>query len=479
MKEDENLDEIIRRKTDSRTFGFSENSWIAVQAKIAAQQRSRRRRRFWFGGLSLLLLPGAWLLWMNSLSPENKPALTERGTVQSPAGSGQEPEGQPGTTNTQAAAAGEPSSPAPGKEKNHPAGENTNAVREAATARSGDPTAAKTAAGTGPGVPARPRTEKNSAPVRERPGSKPGPGQNDSPGTGAAANPAMTAGSATEKIPGTSAPEPEQAASGENSGNSIATETAGATAVRDSSASTPQPLASANAPKTDSSSRTTQENSPDDLSVPAAAGNAPGSCFFVQAGLQYMPGFTSSSSVGRSINPVASAGLSLGLGERIRLESGLQYSFLGKASDSSRVYSNTSYSFGVDISKTEIGLRRLHYLSAPFSLRFQLNPDHAFLGTFTPSYMFTTESKVRTYDQTGSTITNEKIKTAFGYNYGINRFDVLVGAGYSRRFGSRFEGIISFHQGLLDIKNPEGSPVTLLTAKETNKHLQLVLRYNF
>lgn len=204
--------------------------------------------------------------------------------------------------------------------------------------------------------------------------------------------------------------------------------------------------------------------------------NSSNGYWFARGGVGYMPGFESSGSSGRSLNPCLAGGYSLGFGGRYRIEAGLQYTTIGHAADSSRIYSSINYSFGSDLSRTEIGLNRLHYAALPIHLRIGLNTNNAFLIGAEPHYLFAAESKVRTYTQHGNTIQDDKTKTVFGYQQGLRTFDMLLSAGYVRTINDHWEAMLLFNYGLLDVKNNE---YFTFDKFERHKNLQVMLHYTF
>ena len=209
---------------------------------------------------------------------------------------------------------------------------------------------------------------------------------------------------------------------------------------------------------------------------PANVPNSGVNFWFAEAGLGFVPRFSPADYTGRSFNPVVGAGYHLHLFKKFALHAGLQYTWINNASDSSKVYTSSNYSFGVENQHIEIGLRRLHYAAVPLMLWWHPNAKNAFFAGATINYMFTTESVQRSYIADGPTVRDENIKSTFGYDQGINRFDVLASAGYGRNFGSHWNANVSAYYGFMDIKQNTWYGVNQF---ERNSGFRLMLQYQF
>jgi|GEM_PF-7093844 len=532
MKEQEQFDELIRSKLESRRFTPGENSWEDAQRLIDAQQGRRSRRRLLFAAALALLITGSAAVWL--ASGKNGPGET----AQQHSGAGQ---------NANAGAGNENASPGDA----NVSGNENNSANENANASSGNESAAgKTGAGSANANPnaggdvktagvngsnkAGTNAGTNNAGSNAQqndPGAAAGkqPGNNRSTsGKNTQANAAQnknagtaprgsngknkqsssgTSGTAGQRgndwaTGGSSGGDPKRAedragiAAGthdvweENAGASGTMKNTpndkGAGSSGASSDSVSQPVAAAAAsgdpsqdPKaalaatSDSTSASTAPLS----TTPSAQNPLPSKGYwFARGGVAYMPGFTSDNGSGRSLNPVIGGGYSYGFGSRCRVEASLQYTSIGNASDSSRIYTAYTYSFGSDLARTEIGLKRLHYVALPLHFRVSVNAKNAFLAGITPHYLVSTESKERTYTQRGTTILDDKTKTVFGYAQGIRSFDALLSAGYARSLGERWDLVLLFNYGLGDVKFDDRFA---LLKKERHKNLQLQLHYSF
>ena len=195
--------------------------------------------------------------------------------------------------------------------------------------------------------------------------------------------------------------------------------------------------------------------------------------WFAEAGFTFLPGY---SGMDRSLNPVAGGGIMIPLGEHFGISAGLDYTFLNHASDSSIIYDSTLYSFGVENHRTEIGLRRLHYIGMPVNFYWRMNDHHAFFAGGSFQYLLATESRVRSYTESYSTIRDEKISSVFGYDAGIRNFDLLLDAGYMHTFGPHWSLQASYYYGLMDIKDDARYGVRKF---ERNSGLRFTLLYSF
>ncbi len=195
--------------------------------------------------------------------------------------------------------------------------------------------------------------------------------------------------------------------------------------------------------------------------------------FFAEAGMTFIPGFAPGFHSGRSLNPAIGGGWCFHVGMKYSMEVGLHYTFIGHASDSSITYTTTTYAFGSQNQYTDVSLKRLHYASLPVSFTWHLNGKHAITAGVTANYLFATETRWRTYSQSDNNIHSI---SKFGYGQGINRFDVLLSAGYTRTFGMHWSMRLSAYYGLMDIKNNNWYGVNKF---ERNKGLQFTIQYAF
>jgi hypothetical protein len=195
--------------------------------------------------------------------------------------------------------------------------------------------------------------------------------------------------------------------------------------------------------------------------------------FFAEAGMTFIPGFSSGFKSGRSFNPVVGGGYAFRVGMKFTMEAALHYTFVGHASDSSITYTNTTYSFGAQHEYTEASLKRLHYASLPISLTWHVNGKQAITGGVAFNYLFTTETRLHTYSETNSNI---KTYSKFGYIGGVNRFDILAMAGYTQTFGPLWSLRLSAYYGFMDVKNNNWYGIN---KGEHNKGLQFTVQYAF
>jgi hypothetical protein len=195
--------------------------------------------------------------------------------------------------------------------------------------------------------------------------------------------------------------------------------------------------------------------------------------FFIEAGATFIPGFSPGFRSGRSINPVLGAGYCFRIGMKTSLQAALHYTFIGNVSDSTLIYTNTTFGFSSQTEYTEVNLKRLHYASVPLTFIYHLNSKNAFNAGMNINYLFTTEIHLHTYSDANSDISSV---SKFGYLQGINRFDFQFAGGYARTFGPHWSAEISLYAGLMDIKKNSFYGVNKF---ERNKGLQFTIQYAF
>lgn len=495
MKHENDFDKAVKAKLESRTYFANEQSWAAAEKLIQQQEAGTRSglRGYFYGLLAgvLVLAVTGWLLLdsgtgavkNNTLAQQKKNTAGNRTVADSENNSGEKTQRAPQENVT---TTGTPSAAAP----NAPA----------ATAA---PNTAVTALSVATGyVPGQTNTKNSAAPAKQN-GNR--TAKNTTPAAGkkqAAGNENNDAGSTPEYVAASAA----QPGSGEqaellpsdphkikdtppaqpesSSGNPQQTATESIAAAGNENDSSPETntIRSATVPlilavtneetnDQESVSETVKTSSSSTTTVVPSNGS-----WFARGGIAYMPGFESGSTVGRSINPALGMGYSFGFSGRFRFEAGLQYTTIGHASDSSRIYTSMNYGFGLEQERTEIGLQRLHYVAMPIHLRVGLDAKNALLAGVTPHYLFTTESRVRTYNLAHNSITNDKTTRVFGYGQGLRTTDFLLSAGYARTIGNHFEIVGLFHFGLTDIKD---NAYFRFDKMERHKNLQLLLHYTF
>lgn len=499
MKDEKDFDNAVKAKLESRVYVPDENSWAAAEKLILEQEaagRSGSGKYFLglFAAIGVLAVTGWFLLYspQNNSSTGNKTAAV--------AASRNETQNNTGNNTASAGTAANSSNASSAESGNdtRPNGQINAPQNMNSTPGQGLPatTAAKNSSET-QNAPAKPHNKTTTANSGNKNGGTPADttpkkrnNKKTAPGkTAGAAASANTTALAEAQTPSETSAENEIRTSGSLSsrttmqpgagnGNSSSDALASSTAIKDSSIETiaAKPFIAVTTQETNDqeslsgSVKTNGSNTSTSTVVPSNGQ------WFVQGGIAFMPGFESSTTVGRSINPVLGGGYSYSFGKQFRIEGGLQYTTIGKAADSSRIYTSQNFSFGLEQERTEIGLQRLHYVAMPIQLRIALGEKNALLAGVTPHYLFTAESRVRTYTLSHNSITNDKTTRQFGYSQGLRTTDLLLGAGYARRISDRLDVSAQFNFGLFDIKD---NAYFGFEKTERHKNLQLLLRYKF
>lgn len=511
MKNEKDFDNAVKAKLESRVYTPDENSWAAAE-KLITEQEAARRSGFgkYFIGLfaacGVLAVTGWFLLYSpeGSGSSTNKTAAVATGqqaaaqnktnsadsftntTAASPAAAGNStrPNGQFNAPQNMNSTSGSVSPTGTGSDANP---ENYTAAGKPGKTGTGNTKGSTNSGGKKTTADATAnRGNKNAGTAGNTSGSQhtsagtiaSGDAKTD-PGSASANNGSETIAVQDVNTNGT-LKNKTNAASENGTGNSNG-EVIASTADKNDSSSSAETIAA----KPFIAVTTQETNDQESLTGPVQTGNNSTSTskedptapyWFVRGGLAYMPGFESTTTVGRSINPVLGGGYSHAFTKRLRIEAGLQFTTIGKASDSSRIYTSQNFGFGLEQERTEIGLQRLHYVAMPIQLRIAFGRKNALLAGVTPHYLFTAESRVRTYTLSHSTITNDKTTRVFGYNQGLRQTDLLVNAGYARSISDRLAVSAVFNFGLTDIKD---NAYFRFEKTERHKNLQLLLLYKF
>lgn len=512
MKDEKDFDNAVKAKLESRVYTPDDNSWAAAE-KLLLEQEAAGRSGFgkYFIGLlaacGVLAVTGWFLLYTPEGSSKKTAAVagqadtqinTEHNSASSDANTTADA-ASPAASGTSTRPNGQSNAPqnmnnAP--DKNNPAATTSNenpAVNNASAAPG--KTAATNSGNTNSGTTANtPQTKRGGK--KTTPGKTPVNAVATNTNTAGQQSTVTTANGTTGATANASGQTPtatideqdvrtagmltnkknQQPAGGNDNGNGDAL--AATPVIKDSAAETisAKPFIAVTTQESNEqesltgSVQTGKNNTSTSTVVPSNG------YWFINGGIAFMPGFESTTTVGRSINPVLGGGYSYGFGKRFRIEGALHYTTIGKASDSSRIYTSQNFGFGLEQERTEIGLQRLHYVAMPIQLRIALGEKNALLAGVTPHYLFTAESRVRTYTLSHSTITNDKTTRAFGYNQGLRTTDLLLGAGYARTISDKLDVAAVFNFGLTDIKD---NAYFRFEKTERHKNLQLLLRYKF
>lgn len=490
MKSDnESFDRLIREKVEQRAFEPDPGSWEKAQQLIDAEQSGRRRRvAFWLfflfatGGLFAFFFFGP-----SGKNPSGKEKLSVNTTNETLHSADKNSSGRSNraatnsSTGTKTPDLSQEVTVAPGFSK-----ENSSTQNQAAAAGTNKDASSKTnSAVTGSNSKKTVQfSGKNSAgnkqPVKQKPAH---PFQQEQVKTTVNSNSEATVSEAgnnsvadqhTENNPDTAE---HTYASGTNEADSAKPYVSGMnhtdSAKPYNSGMNQADLAQAYiaAGKKPVANENPDEDNEDSNSRNQVPGRTAG--WLGEAGFTFLPG---TSSFNRSVNPVIGAGYYFPAGTHFGFEAGLQYTFLNHASDSSIVYTSTDYSFGVESHKTEIGLRRLHYLSVPLIFYWHFNEKNAVFAGGTFHYLLATESRERSYTELYNSIRDEQIRSVFGYDAGIKHFDLLASGGYAHYFGPHWSIQASGYYGLMDLKD---NTLYGVSKFERNAGLRFTLQYRF
>lgn len=504
--EEQSFEELVREKLNQRTFSPGANSWAKAEQLLDAQQPRKRRFVFWWSA-AVLLLAGITAGSYFFFSGKNEQRLSQETTTNSSANASQQnrndqhSDAMNGATNNEA----NPSSSVtkekdplqgnantsdqtvaqqgeqPSSEQKISAGNASPASAENASEKSVNASSAKTSS-----------SQQHSKYSSASSSSKAGVvvSNNAASGNSSAAqnHPAKPTSSGEEKshVKSSSSQDGQPYSSthtSETNNRTLATQYTADTAMQRLSPAQPnidtaQQHAAAAQINPDTAMQHVAQQHPDTSNPlqeapPPASHSANVNYWFAEAGFTFLPGITG---MLRSVNPVIGGGYCIRLGQTFGLQAGLNYTFVNHISDSSVVYASNTYSFGLETQRTEIGLRRLHYLAAPVTVWWHPDNKQAIFGGVAFHYLLATESRERTYTETFTSIKNEKVRSVFGYAQGISGGDVLLMGGYARTFGAHWTIGASFYYGVADLKKDDWYHVT---KAEHNSGLRLTLQYGF
>jgi hypothetical protein len=509
MKDEKDFDNAVKAKLESRVYTPDENSWAAAEKLILEQEAAGRSG---FGKYFLGLLAACGVLavtgWFLLYSPEGNgnsktAAASQQNDTQHSDGNNDAAtnpyikSAAPAADNNSTRPNGQSSAPQnmsniPGKANPPATNTNENPAVNNASATPGKTRATDTGNKNAGVADSSPKTKRGGK--KTSPGKTPVNAVATNTNTAGQQSTGTTAGgtigaNASGQTPTATIVEEDVRTAGmltnkknqqpaDGNGNSTGDAQAVATVIKDSAAETvaAKPFIVVTTQETNDQESLTGSVKTGASSSSTSKEDPTTPYWFLRGGVAYMPGFESTTTVGRSINPVLGGGYSYSLTKRLRIEAGLQYTSIGKASDSSRIYTSQNFGFGLEQERTEIGLQRLHYVAMPIQLRIAFGRKNALLAGVTPHYLFTAESRVRTYTLSHSTITNDKTTRVFGYNQGLRSTDLLLGAGYARTISDRLDVAAVFNFGLTDIKD---NAYFRFEKTERHKNLQLLLRYKF
>lgn len=221
-------------------------------------------------------------------------------------------------------------------------------------------------------------------------------------------------------------------------------------------------------PKSDSATGATPNNA---LEMQPKPTIATANIFSIEAGTNYVFGWNHNDTTeARGFNPVLGLSAAHFFNTKWTVQSGIHYGSIRQLKES-RISSDIKYDFGYSSADTVIIPKTLHYFVLPLRVIYSINNKNSIGIGGSVSYLFNTTSKVITYTDNNSAITDKSEKNAFGYMQGFNQWDASLAVIYRRRITDKLAAGGKGDFGLMDIK--DGG-----TQRERNISLSIFLSYD-
>lgn len=140
----------------------------------------------------------------------------------------------------------------------------------------------------------------------------------------------------------------------------------------------------------------------------------------------------------------------------ISMALGIQYNSIGNLTNSSYSVTTLKYDFGVQKDVTEIKYIRLHYLTLPVKLGFNIGKHHIIGFGANVSTLINSDSQTDKYHTNNAEPVNESNRLSStketGYLTGFNPYDVQAGVFYRVKVYKGFSIGAELYYGLTDIK---------------------------
>lgn len=196
----------------------------------------------------------------------------------------------------------------------------------------------------------------------------------------------------------------------------------------------------------------------------------------IMLGTTLAPGLQNNSDTRAAISTHPSVGLrySYSLGKGIRLQTGLLYQGRGGLNADS-TYRSVNFSFGAETEATTISPQSLHYVEVPLMADVHLAGRHYLMGGVNLAYLINTRSDVHKEKILPFETVDMGSNKAWGYRQGFQPLDasVTVGYGYYLNRGLRLG--VRANYGLRDITDDS---FFLNNTRDRNLQLRLVLEYD-
>lgn len=194
---------------------------------------------------------------------------------------------------------------------------------------------------------------------------------------------------------------------------------------------------------------------------------------FAFAGAAFTPGYIKNISIKESVNPSVGIFIRKTLKPNFGIGIGLFYSIYGNIVETPKVFKNTTQDFGYKNETTEIKQSRLHYLKLPIMLDYNKGKNNFSIGAQF-MYLVTGSSNITTYKESYGLKVDNSSKKVYGYLNGFSSYDISVILGYRREITNKVSMQILLDFGFMDVKN---NSYFNSTAFDRNKSLQLNLGY--
>ena len=193
--------------------------------------------------------------------------------------------------------------------------------------------------------------------------------------------------------------------------------------------------------------------------------------FSIEAGANYVFGWSHHDTTeARSFNPILGFSVAHFFNTKWTVQAGIHYGSIRQLNES-RISSDIKYDFGYSSTDTVIIPKTLHYFVLPVRVIYSINNKNSIGIGGSASYLFNTTSKVITYTDNNSAITDKSEKSAFGYMQGFNQWDASLSVIYRRRITDKLVAGGKGDFGLKDIKDNG-------TQLERNISLSIFLSYD-
>ncbi len=194
---------------------------------------------------------------------------------------------------------------------------------------------------------------------------------------------------------------------------------------------------------------------------------------FAFAGAAFTPGYIKNISIKESVNPSVGIFIRKTLNPNFGIGMGLFYTIYGNIVETPKVFKNTTQDFGYKNETTEIKQSRLHYLKLPIMFDYNKGKNNFSIGAQF-MYLVTGSSNITTYKESYGLKAANSSKKVYGYINGFSSYDISIILGYRRQITNKISVQVLLDFGFMDAKN---NSYFNSTTFDRNKSLQLNLGY--